>query len=53
MNSEVKLTTIRHPKQAMGIQAARFMVDMLEGRAEKPQYMHDPELIVRKSCRNI
>ncbi|MBN1775344.1 MAG: GntR family transcriptional regulator [Clostridiales bacterium] len=53
MNSEVKLTTIRHPKQAMGGQAARFMVDMLEGRAEKPQYIHEPELIVRKSCRKI
>ncbi len=53
MNSEVKLTTIRHPKQAMGVQAARFMVDMLEGRAEKPQYIHEPELIVRKSCRNV
>jgi len=53
MHSEVKLTTIRHPKKAMGIQAAKFMVDMLEGRMEKPQKIYEPELIVRKSCRNL
>jgi len=53
LNSEVKLTTIRHPKQAMGVQAARFMVDMLEGRTGKPQYTYEPELIVRKSCKNV
>lgn len=53
MQSQVKLTTIRHPKKDMGIQAAKFMVDMLEGRMEKPQYTYQPELIVRKSCRNL
>ena len=53
MHSEVKLTTIRHPKKAMGVQAAKFMVDMLEGRMEKPQYVYQPELIVRTSCRNL
>ena len=53
MHSEVKLTTIRHPKNAMGVQAARFMVDMLEGRMERPQKIYEPELIVRKSCRNL
>ena len=52
MQSDVKLTTVRHPKGAMGIQAAKFMVDMLEGRIEKPQYIYEPELIVRKSCRS-
>lgn len=53
MHSEMKLTTIRHPKKDMGIQAARFMVDMLAGRMEKPQKIYEPELIVRKSCRNL
>ncbi|MBN1891163.1 MAG: GntR family transcriptional regulator [Clostridiales bacterium] len=53
MQSQVKLTTIRHPKKDMGILAAKFMVDMLEGRIEKPQYIYQPELIVRKSCRNL
>jgi len=53
MHSDMRLTTIRHPKKAMGIQAARFMVDMLEGRMEKPQKIYEPELIVRKSCRNL
>ena len=53
MHSGVKLTTIQHPKKAMGVQAAKYMVDMLEGRMEKPQLMYQPELIVRKSCRNL
>lgn len=53
MHSEAKLTTIRHPKKEMGIQAAKFMVGMLEGRMRMPQYMYEPELIIRKSCRNL
>jgi GntR family transcriptional regulator of arabinose operon len=53
MHSEVKLTTIRHPKKAMGVQAAKFMVGMLTGRMEKPQFVYQPELIVRNTCRNI
>lgn len=53
MHSEVRLTTIRHPKKAMGVQAAKFMVEMLEGRMETPQKIYGPELIVRKSCCNL
>ena len=35
--SNVRLTTISHPKKEMGKQAARFLVGMLNGRLEFPQ----------------
>lgn len=47
--TEVKLTTVRHPKDEMGRRAARLLVDMIEGRVEKPYYVYRPELIVRNS----
>lgn len=53
MHSDLKLTTIRHPKKAMGVQAAKFMVGMLAGRIDKPQLVYTPELIVRNTCRNL
>ena len=51
--SEVKLTTFRHPKAEMGCQAARFIIDMLNGKIEKPSLIYHPELIIRSSCQSI
>lgn len=51
--SEIKLTTIKHPKADLGRQAARFIIDMLEGRIEKPRLVYQPELIIRSSCRSL
>lgn len=51
--SEVKLTTIKHPKINMGRQAARFLIDMVEKRIEKPSFIYQPELIIRNSCRSL
>lgn len=51
--TEIKLTTIRHPKAEMGRQAAYNIVDMLTGHIEKPRFVYPSELIVRSSCRNI
>lgn len=51
--SEVKLTSIKHPKADMGRQAARFIIDMVEKRVEKPKLVYAPELVVRSSCRSI
>lgn len=48
--SEVKLTTIIHPKKQMGMQAAKYILGMVEGRLNRPQYIFDAELIVRDSC---
>ncbi|GKX65672.1 GntR family transcriptional regulator [Inconstantimicrobium mannanitabidum] len=53
VSSDVKLTTIKHPKEEMGIKAARCIIDMIEGRIDKPQYIYSAELIVRDSCSRI
>jgi GntR family transcriptional regulator of arabinose operon len=51
--SEVKLTTIRHPKAEMGRQAARLLLGMLAARMDKPRFVYQPELVVRSSCRQV
>jgi GntR family transcriptional regulator of arabinose operon len=48
--TEVKLTTIRHPKKEMGERAARFLMNMIENKEEKLNYLYKPELIVRNSA---
>lgn len=48
--TEVKITTIRHPKKEMGKRAARFLINMIEKKEEKPFYIYKPELIVRNSA---
>ena len=53
MPNDMRITTIKHPKKEMGIKSARFLIDMIEGRLQRPQLVYDPELIVRDSCRNI
>lgn len=50
VSSDVKLTTIKHPKEDMGIRAAKCIIDMIEGRIDNPQYTYPAELIVRYSC---
>lgn len=51
--TEIKLTTVRHPKADMGRQAAHNIVEMLTGHIEKPRFIYPSELIVRSSCRSI
>ncbi len=51
--TEIKLTTIKHPKAKMGRQAAQNIVEMLSGHIEKPRFVYPAELIVRSSCRSI
>lgn len=50
--SEVKLTTIPHPKTVMGRDAAKFIVDVIEGKRDlndaKPT-VYTPELKIRNS----
>ncbi len=47
--TETKLTTIVHPKVEMGKRAARFLINIIEKKEEKPFYIYQPELIVRNS----
>lgn len=48
--SEIKLSGVKHPKVAMGRQAARLILDMLENKAHKPRLIYQPELVLRASC---
>lgn len=48
--TELKLTTVRHPKSEMGKRAARFLINMIEKQDDKPYYMYKPELVVRNSA---
>ncbi|GFP76041.1 GntR family transcriptional regulator [Clostridium fungisolvens] len=47
--TEVKLTTIRHPKEDLGRKASRMLMDVIEGRVDHSSYVYKPELIVRAS----
>jgi GntR family transcriptional regulator of arabinose operon len=51
--TEVKLTSVKHPRREMGFEATRLMIDMIEHRIEKPRTIFQPELIIRSSCRMI
>ncbi|MNO19840.1 Arabinose metabolism transcriptional repressor [compost metagenome] len=53
--TEVKLTTIRHPKQEMGVQAADMLMDMIERRSPEPpnDIIYKPELVLRGSTKRL
>lgn len=54
--SEVKLTSIKHPQSAMGRDAAKLIVEAIEGKLKlndvKP-IVYAPELVVRHSTQKI
>jgi GntR family transcriptional regulator of arabinose operon len=54
--TEVKLTTLTHPKTVLGTQAAELLIDRIERKIPRNPpgiFMHKPELIVRESTRRI
>ncbi|HEX3046951.1 MAG TPA: GntR family transcriptional regulator [Bacillota bacterium] len=51
--TEVKLTTVKHPQIELGHQAGRLILEMVEGKIQKPHLVFQPELIIRNSCRGI
>jgi GntR family transcriptional regulator of arabinose operon len=54
--TEVKLTTLTHPKTEMGIAAAELLMGMIEkkrGGAPPEPIIYQPELIIRESTRKI
>ncbi len=53
VESDIKLTSIVHPKTEMGRRAASFMLEMLDGDSEIQQMTYRPELVVRDSCRPL
>ncbi|AOZ93940.1 GntR family transcriptional regulator [Paenibacillus crassostreae] len=54
--TEVKLTTISHPKRELGIKAAQWMISMIEGKMERfegGENILKPELIIRESTSKV
>ncbi len=51
--TEIKLTTIKHPKANMGRQVGNNIIQMLTSKVKKPRITYPSELIIRSSCRNI
>lgn len=52
--SEVKLTSVKHPKSIMGKAAAKYVIDCLEHKKpKKDDVVYEPELIIRNSVRQI
>ncbi|MCA1294797.1 GntR family transcriptional regulator [Paenibacillus sp. alder61] len=48
--SEVKLTSVTHPKMEMGTDAAKWIVAAVEGREQPPQsVVYEPRLVIRSS----
>ncbi|MDG5789806.1 GntR family transcriptional regulator [Evansella sp. AB-P1] len=48
--TEVKLTTITHPKMQMGIDAAKWMVSAVEMKGDRPpSIVYEPKIIIRNS----
>ena len=53
MAAEFKFTTVSHPKEDMGRRAARLLINMIQEKIEKPNYVYKPELLVRYSTGNV
>jgi len=53
MTTELKFTTVAHPKEDMGRRAARLLINMILGKVKKPIYVYKPELLVRSSTGNV
>jgi GntR family transcriptional regulator, arabinose operon transcriptional repressor len=51
--SEVKLTTVAHPKEKLGEEAAKAIIDMIENGKDNYQFKMVPQLIVRASTKKI
>ncbi|MED1563738.1 GntR family transcriptional regulator [Alkalihalobacillus alcalophilus ATCC 27647 = CGMCC 1.3604] len=54
--SEVKLTTVAHPKTEMGERAAKMIIGLVENHKKEKKvesYIYQPELIIRSSTKEI
>ncbi len=54
--SEVKLTTVNHPKNDMGERAAQMIVDLIESKVEMKNLesvIYEPELVIRNSTKEL
>ncbi|MCR2822904.1 GntR family transcriptional regulator [Lederbergia panacisoli] len=53
--SEIKLTSVNHPKSRMGLDAAKWIIDAVEnnGKSDKNHITYEPELIIRSSTKVV
>lgn len=51
--SNVKLTTLAHPKAKLGREAARSLVELLSNSTKHIQQVMTPELVIRDSVKNL
>jgi GntR family transcriptional regulator, arabinose operon transcriptional repressor len=51
--TEIKLTTVNHPKEEMGKRVASMIVEMINGKQTNPCFVYEPEIIIRNSCKSI
>jgi GntR family transcriptional regulator of arabinose operon len=54
-NGPVKLTTISHPKEALGEMAAQLLLEKINGVSEnesKVARVVEPTMLIRESCRD-
>jgi GntR family transcriptional regulator of arabinose operon len=51
--SETKLTTVAHPKETLGVEAAKVILNMIDNKKEKYDIKFKPELVVRNSTQNL
>jgi GntR family transcriptional regulator of arabinose operon len=51
--SEVKLTTVAHPQERLGQQAAMALINLIEGRQSHYSIKIQPELIIRGSTKKV
>ncbi|KKI94020.1 GntR family transcriptional regulator [Bacillus sp. SA1-12] len=55
--SEIKITSVTHPKMEMGVEAAKWIVAAVENRdnelVENRQKQYEPELVIRNSTSEV
>ena len=51
--TEVKLTTVTHPKMEMGIEAAKWIVSAVEKKEVPQSKVYEPELVIRSSTMEL
>lgn len=47
-----KLSTVEHPKERMGRDAAKMLFDLIDGKSTEKEIIYDPQLILRESTAN-
>jgi GntR family transcriptional regulator, arabinose operon transcriptional repressor len=53
-NANIKLTTLTHPQEQMGSDAADWIIKKLQGRQDLPnEYYYQPELIKGETVKNL